>query len=125
MTGVISAISSCRSVISASGILHCIKCTMNRKINTVSIENNKYYDMIIVGGGMVGSALACAAANNRRLESTNILLLEGSSDNKYTLPHNYSNRVVALNQQTRILLSSIGAWQHIEASRYCPVHKMQ
>lgn len=65
------------------------------------------------------------AANNRKLENKKILLLEGSSEHKYTPNERYSNRVVALNQQTRTLLSSIGAWKHIEAVRYTPVRKMQ
>ncbi|KAG7204077.1 hypothetical protein KM043_001928 [Ampulex compressa] len=88
-------------------------------------EKNEHYDIIITGGGMVGTTLACAIANNRRLENKRILLLEGGGKQKYVSQEKYSNRVVALNQQTRTLLSSIGAWQHIEAVRYAPIRKMQ
>ncbi|XP_076234829.1 ubiquinone biosynthesis protein COQ6, mitochondrial [Calliopsis andreniformis] len=95
-----------------------------RQCCTSSI-NDGNYDIIITGGGMVGTTLACAIANNRKLECKNILLLEAGKKFDYKSEQQYSNRVVALNQQTRTLLSSIGAWQHIEATRYCPVRKMQ
>lgn len=64
-------------------------------------------------------------ANNRKLECKKILLLESGKQFEYNFEEKYSNRVVALNQQTRTLLSSIGAWQHIKATRYCTVRKMQ
>lgn len=65
------------------------------------------------------------AANNVHLDSKRILLLEGLSKQEYKFPENYSNRVVSLNQQTYTLLASIGAWKHIEATRFSPVKKMQ
>lgn len=65
------------------------------------------------------------SANNQRLEDKKVLLLEGSAKQEYKSQEQYSNRVVALNQETRILLSSLGAWKHIEAVRFCPVRKMQ
>lgn len=113
-----------------------------------------YYDIVIVGGGMVGTTCAATLgkqkilsifyflcqkiykkgiklnfvafqAINKRLEDKSILLLEGSKRKKYEFPEQYSNRVVALNKQTRILLSSIGAWKDIEKFRCAPVKKMQ
>ncbi|XP_071650284.1 ubiquinone biosynthesis monooxygenase COQ6, mitochondrial [Temnothorax longispinosus] len=88
-------------------------------------KNEETYDVVVVGGGMVGTTLACAIANNQRLANKKILLLEGNTKQEYTPQEQYSNRVVALNQQTRILLSSIGAWKHIEAIRCSPVRRMQ
>lgn len=99
--------------------------SLSKKNYSTTTETAENYDIIITGGGMVGTTLACALANNRILESTKVLLLEGSGKHKYTPQEQYSNRVVALNQQTRTLLSSLGAWQHIEAVRYCPIRKMQ
>ncbi|XP_015439694.1 PREDICTED: ubiquinone biosynthesis monooxygenase COQ6, mitochondrial [Dufourea novaeangliae] len=99
--------------------------TIAAKHRCTFTQNDENYDIIITGGGMVGTTLACAIANNRRLECRRILLLEGGKKVEYKPQEQYSNRVVALNQQTRTLLSSIGAWQHIEAIRYCPVRKMQ
>nr|XP_033328232.1 ubiquinone biosynthesis monooxygenase COQ6, mitochondrial isoform X2 [Megalopta genalis] len=95
------------------------------KYSCANLQDEEYYDIIITGGGMVGTTLACALANNRKLECKHILLLESSNKSEYKSQEHYSNRVVALNQQTRTLLSSIGSWQHIEAVRYCPVRKMQ
>ena len=127
MAGLIKAVTYCDIL---TPILRQQKCvipiatTLTRHCSTAT-QNDENYDIIICGGGMVGTTLLCALANNRRLENKNILLLEGSKKFEYTLPEKYSNRVVALNQQTRTLLSSIGAWQHIEAARYCAVRKMQ
>ncbi|XP_012285283.1 ubiquinone biosynthesis monooxygenase COQ6, mitochondrial [Orussus abietinus] len=98
---------------------------ISRKEHSGSTCNDQDYDIIVTGGGMVGTTMACALANNRQLESKRILLLEGGKPHSYVPREKYSNRVVALNQQTRLLLSSIGAWQHIEAVRYAPVRKMQ
>ncbi|XP_012535074.2 ubiquinone biosynthesis monooxygenase COQ6, mitochondrial [Monomorium pharaonis] len=98
---------------------------VSRKNYSTVTDNEKTYDVIVAGGGMVGTTLACALANNRRLAGKRILLLENSTKHEYTPPEQYSNRVVALNQQTRTLLSSIGAWKHIEAVRCSPVRKMQ
>ncbi|CAK9809070.1 Ubiquinone biosynthesis monooxygenase COQ6, mitochondrial [Anthophora plagiata] len=95
-----------------------------RHCSTMS-QNHENYDIIISGGGMVGTTLACAIANNRKLECKKVLLLESGKKLEDKPQKQYSNRVVALNQQTYILLSSIGAWQHIEAARYCAVQKMQ
>ncbi|CAL7949411.1 unnamed protein product [Xylocopa violacea] len=92
---------------------------------STAVQNYVDYDIIISGGGMVGTTLACAIANNRKLEGKKILLLESGKQFEYKPQEKYSNRVVALNYQTRTLLSSIGAWQHIEAVRLCAVQKMQ
>ncbi|KAI4498473.1 hypothetical protein M0802_006408 [Mischocyttarus mexicanus] len=107
------------------------KCTIANNVTSVKRnytddkKNEEFYDIVIAGGGMVGTTLACAIANNRLLESKNVLLLEGNNKSEYKPQEKYSNRVVALNQQTSTLLSSIGAWQHIEAIRCCPVKMMQ
>ncbi|XP_046751090.1 ubiquinone biosynthesis monooxygenase COQ6, mitochondrial isoform X1 [Diprion similis] len=99
--------------------------SLPRKYCNSTNHNEKHYDIVITGGGMVGTTLACALANNRILENKRILLLESGQRQDYQLQDKYSNRVVALNQQTRTLLSSIGAWQRIEAVRCTPVKKMQ
>ncbi|KAK0163839.1 hypothetical protein PV328_002528 [Microctonus aethiopoides] len=108
----------CNVVISNQAII-------TRKRHCVNENDHINHDIIIAGGGLVGTTLAVALANNRALESKNILLLERNNKHEYQQREQYSNRVVALNQQTRNLLSSIGAWKHIEAVRYAPVRKMQ
>lgn len=52
-------------------------------------------------------------------------MLEGGNKHEYKPSKQYSNRVVALNQLSRTLLSSIGAWKHVSEIRYAPVRKMQ
>lgn len=59
------------------------------------------------------------------LGNKNIVLLEGGKPQNYTLKPEYSNRVSALSGATKQLLEKIGAWQHIENARVCPVKKMQ
>lgn len=83
------------------------------------------YDVIITGGGMVGCTLACAMGKNSLFSNLKILLLEGSTDKKFQLKPEYSNRVVALNQSTKSLMSSLEIWQHIEKMRLQPVRHMQ
>ncbi|XP_018357936.1 PREDICTED: ubiquinone biosynthesis monooxygenase COQ6, mitochondrial [Trachymyrmex cornetzi] len=123
------AMSTCRLVL-ASLSRNCERVipgatVVSKKSYSTTAENEKTYDVVIAGGGMVGTTLACAIANNRRLAGKKILLLEGNAKQEYIPQEQYSNRVVVLNQQTRTLLSSIGAWKHIEAVRYSPVRKMQ
>ncbi|XP_011312288.1 ubiquinone biosynthesis monooxygenase COQ6 isoform X1 [Fopius arisanus] len=96
-----------------------------KNYHCTSSINGDSKDVIIVGGGMVGTALAVALAKNRSFAAKEIVLLEGTHKHKYKTKENYSNRVVALNKQTRTLLSSIGAWKHIKSARFTPVRKMQ
>ncbi|XP_012149973.2 ubiquinone biosynthesis protein COQ6, mitochondrial isoform X1 [Megachile rotundata] len=127
MAGIIKAVVDCDILTSILKKRKCIIPNITTLIRhqCTATQNYEKYDIAICGGGMVGTTLACALANNRRLENKRVLLLEGGKKFEYKFPEKYSNRVVALNQQTRTLLSSIGAWQHIEATRYCAVRKMQ
>ncbi|XP_034833848.1 ubiquinone biosynthesis monooxygenase COQ6, mitochondrial isoform X1 [Maniola hyperantus] len=83
------------------------------------------YDVIIAGGGMVGCTLACAMGKNSLLSKMKILLLEGSADKKFVLTPDYSNRVVALNPNTKSLMESLDVWQNVEKMRLQPVRHMQ
>ncbi|XP_021194293.3 ubiquinone biosynthesis monooxygenase COQ6, mitochondrial [Helicoverpa armigera] len=83
------------------------------------------YDVIIAGGGMVGCSLACALAKDSLLSNLKVLLLEGSPNKSFQLKPEYSNRVVALNQNTKALMSSLDVWRHVEAMRLQPVRHMQ
>ncbi|XP_072929950.1 ubiquinone biosynthesis monooxygenase COQ6, mitochondrial [Epargyreus clarus] len=93
-----------------------------------SHEEGKYkgkYDVIIAGGGMVGCTLACVMGKTSLLSNLRVLLLEGSPDKKFELKPEYSNRVVALSQNTKTLMNSINVWGHIEKMRLQPVRHMQ
>lgn len=83
------------------------------------------FDVIIAGGGMVGCTLACAFAKNKLLSNLNVLLLESNPSKKYKLTPEYSNRVVALNQNTKSLMNSLNVWKHVENMRLQPVRYMQ
>ncbi|KAI9560575.1 hypothetical protein GHT06_011523 [Daphnia sinensis] len=83
-----------------------------------------HYDIIISGGGMVGFAMACSLGRNDRLKNKRILLLESSNYKELNLTA-YNLRVCALNLNSKLLLESLGAWQHIVNARCSPVKKMQ
>lgn len=78
---------------------------------------------------MAGGALACALGSEVTLADHKILLLDhGKKPPKLTpesLGSEYSNRVCALNPQSKKLLSGIGAWSTIEKLRCKPFHRMQ
>uniref|UniRef100_A0A2A4IZL9 FAD-binding domain-containing protein n=1 Tax=Heliothis virescens TaxID=7102 RepID=A0A2A4IZL9_HELVI len=83
------------------------------------------YDVIIAGGGMVGCSLACALAKDSLLSHLKVLLLEGGPNKNFELKPEYSNRVVALNQNTKALMTSLDVWRHVESMRLQPVKHMQ
>ncbi|KAM3962512.1 ubiquinone biosynthesis protein COQ6, mitochondrial [Aphomia sociella] len=106
---------------------NCIRTiTSTNTTNTFNDDQIKQkYDIIIAGGGMVGCTLACAIGKNSLLSHLKVLLLEGSPQQKYELKPEYSNRVVALNQNTKSLMNSLNIWQHVENARVQPVRHMQ
>ncbi|XP_053613898.1 ubiquinone biosynthesis monooxygenase COQ6, mitochondrial [Plodia interpunctella] len=98
----------------------------NSSVSSLNEEQIKgKYDIIIAGGGMVGCTLACALGKNSVLQNMKILLLESSPNKKYDLKKEYSNRVVALNQNTKSLMNSLKVWEHVENMRLQPVRNMQ
>lgn len=97
-----------------------------RTLGTDKEDNIKEkYDVIIAGGGMVGCTLACGFGKNSLLSNLKVLLLEGSPNQKFQLKPEYSNRVVALNQNTKALMNSLKVWRHVENARLQPVRCMQ
>ncbi|CAG4953624.1 unnamed protein product [Parnassius apollo] len=115
----------------------CINSTMFIKTNLRSLiasrkfssGNNKKvngaYDVIIAGGGMVGCTLACALGKRALLSNLKVLLLEGNPSSEFRYKPEYSNRVVALNQNTKSLMNSLKVWEHVEKMRLQPVRYMQ
>lgn len=59
------------------------------------------------------------------LSNLKVLLLEGSQYQKFEIKPEYSNRVVALNQNTKSLMNSLNVWEHVEKMRLQPVRCMQ
>lgn len=99
--------------------------TTLRKYSKNNNEHKGNYDIVIAGGGMVGCTLACAMGKKSLLSNLKVLLLEGCPDKKFELKSEYSNRVVALSQNTKSLMKSLDIWQHIEKMRLQPVRYMQ
>lgn len=65
------------------------------------------------------------AGKNSLFSNLKILLLEGSPNKPYEFTPKYSNRVVALNQNTKSLMNSLKIWRHVENKRLQPVRHMQ
>ncbi|XP_054258128.1 ubiquinone biosynthesis monooxygenase COQ6, mitochondrial [Macrosteles quadrilineatus] len=90
--------------------------------NTTS---TKHFDVIVSGGGMIGTALSCLLAQTPSLSSHKILLLESNKPKQWSLSPAYSNRVSSVNEATKHLMESIGAWEHISKARFKPVMNMK
>ncbi len=78
------------------------------------------YDIIIAGAGMVGSALACALAENGH----SIALIDPGEFNTFDSNQDYDLRVSALNLSSQSLLTRLGAWERIAATRASPYINM-
>lgn len=65
------------------------------------------------------------SAKDSLLSSLKVLLLESSSQSKFDMKPEYSNRVVALNQSTKSLMNSLNIWERVEDMRVQPVRYMQ
>lgn len=92
---------------------------------TKSALNSLNYDVIVSGGGMIGTTLTCSLARNPMLSGKKILLIEGSPKKEWKLQQKYSNRVSSLNEATKQLLTSIGAWKHMQDLRFKHVKTMK
>lgn len=65
------------------------------------------------------------SGKNSLLSNLKVLLLEGCPNQRFELKPEYSNRVVALNQNTKSLMNSLNVWRHVEKARLQPVRHMQ
>jgi len=82
--------------------------------------NIQSFDVTIIGGGMVGLALACALKDS----DLTVAVIEGKTPN-LEQPVDHEIRVSALSQASKNLLTRLGAWPHIAASRHQPYQAMQ
>lgn len=73
----------------------------------------------------MGCATALALAQTPALANKKIVLFEGSPRKEFQLPKDYSNRVVALNNSSKILFENLNVWQDIEAMRSKKVSGMK
>ncbi|CAG9134033.1 unnamed protein product [Plutella xylostella] len=115
-----------RNTVMVTNIIRTLGADRGYSTNQINSEQIKgEYDIIIAGGGMVGCTLACSMGKNKIFSNLKVLLLEGSPDKPFELKPEYSNRVVALNQNTKALMNSMNIWSHVENMRLQPVRHMQ
>lgn len=76
------------------------------------------FDIIIVGGGLAGLSLAVAL----RQTQLSVALVENKAPFR---PQGWDARIYAVSPTNVEFLRSIGAWQHLEAQRLCPVEAME
>ncbi|GFU51886.1 ubiquinone biosynthesis monooxygenase COQ6, mitochondrial [Trichonephila clavipes] len=104
-----------------------VHCTRYLSTLTEDVEklSKTTWDVIISGGGMVGCALAASIGSSPLLSEKKILLLETSPKTEYKPdPNKYSNRVCALNKNTKELFDSFDAWDKICNIRMKEIRKM-
>jgi 2-octaprenylphenol hydroxylase len=78
-------------------------------------------DVAIVGGGAVGAALACALAD----QGLSLTLIDAQTPAPYDPKAEVDLRVFALSMASRRILTALGAWEAIVASRLSPYRDMQ
>ena len=95
-------------------------------MTATSIENSEYeqYQVVIVGAGMVGAALAAGLANSQ----ISVALIEPNAP-KAPPEHrmvceDFDIRVSAITAQNQALLTQLGVWNLINASKKSPYQEM-
>ncbi|HDY7581222.1 TPA: FAD-dependent monooxygenase, partial [Vibrio vulnificus] len=79
------------------------------------------YDIAVVGGGMVGAAVAIGFAKQGR----KVVVIEGFEPKAFEASQPMDIRVSAISHNSVRLLESLGAWQHIQATRVCPYKRLE
>lgn len=79
--------------------------------------NGKAFDLVIVGGGLAGASLAVALRASR----LRIAVVESRVPVRAS---GWDARVYAISPANAGFLRELGVWQHLDASRICPVHDM-
>ncbi len=78
------------------------------------------FDFCIVGGGMVGAATALGLAQ----KGFSVALIETNMPKPFEATDEPDMRVSAISVNSQSLLSSLGAWQHIENMRTCTYRRL-
>lgn len=76
-----------------------------------------HFDLIIVGVGLSGASLGVALRHSR----LSIALVDGRPP-RFT--DDWDTRLYALSPQSQQFLDTLGTWQHLDATRVCPVYDM-
>ncbi|KAJ6518714.1 ubiquinone biosynthesis hydrox [Mycena sanguinolenta] len=104
-----------------------VRRSFRRSIFTSTAEE---YDVVIVGGGPAGLALASALGSSQVVrESLRVALVEASDLSKVfdwtPAAGTFSNRASSLTNKSQTFLKDIGAWDHVDEERTCPIQDMQ
>ncbi|OCH85256.1 ubiquinone biosynthesis hydrox, partial [Obba rivulosa] len=87
-------------------------------------------DILIVGGGPAGLALASALGSSRVVrDALKVTLVEAGDLDKvrgWSMQQGrFSNRVSSITSASQAFLRDIGAWNHVDVERTCPIEEMQ
>ena len=83
------------------------------------------YDIVCVGSGLIGGAASAAFRVSRILSKPpKVLLLDAASRPQFKSKAVKDLRQIAINANSRHLLTDIGAWEQI-APRAWPVHRIK
>lgn len=86
----------------------------------MSFMSNGNYQIVIVGAGMVGAALALALGR----EGFSVALLDHKKPPDYQSGQSYGLRVSALSLASQNILTNLGVWETIAATRISPYREM-
>jgi 2-octaprenyl-3-methyl-6-methoxy-1,4-benzoquinol hydroxylase len=82
---------------------------------------NDFFDVVIVGGGMVGAAVGCGLGGS----ALKVAVIEKAMPQTFSADQPHDLRVSALSIASKNILQSVGAWQGVEARRFCPFRRMR
>jgi 2-polyprenylphenol 6-hydroxylase len=82
-------------------------------------------EVAIVGGGMVGATLALLLVQRARVDAAHIVLIEPSPSAAPAAGSPFQLRVSAISPANRELLSALGVWQMLDASRVADYERMR
>jgi 2-octaprenylphenol hydroxylase len=83
------------------------------------------FDIAIVGGGLTGLALAALLARSRHAEALRLTLVDAAARPRFDPDAGVQLRVSAIATGSADLLDTLGAWQHIVATRACAYEHMR
>lgn len=92
-------------------------------VNDMSRE--QHFDVLIVGAGMVGCTMACLLVDDPLTQNFRIGLIEADNTEPGVAPAFFDARVVALSNNSKNILNSVGAWQALNAQRMCAYEEMR
>ncbi len=83
------------------------------------------FDIAIVGGGITGLAIGALLAGSRHAEALRLTLVDAAARPRFDPDADVQLRVSAIATGSADLLDTLGAWQHIVATRACAYEHMR